>query len=89
MVRSFLLTRLVNELGYMPSRIEIEHEYTAGRPHTKTTRIDVVVRDEHGNAFLFMELKSPSDYASEDKDLLIEEQLFKVAGMERTDSERA
>jgi len=86
MVRSFLLMRLVNELGYLPSRIEIEHEYTAGRPHTKTTRIDVVVRDEHGNAFLFMELKSPSDYASEDKDLLIEEQLFKVAGMERADS---
>jgi len=86
MVRAFILTRLVNELGYDPSRIEIEREYTAGRPHTKTTRIDVIVRDEHGNAFLFMELKPPKDYNSEDKDLVIEEQLFKVSGMERTDS---
>ena len=45
MSRSFILTRLVNELGYAPDRIEIEHEYTAGRPHTNTSRIDIVVRD--------------------------------------------
>ena len=32
MSRSFILTRLVNELGYAPDRIEIEQEYTAGRP---------------------------------------------------------
>ena len=52
MSRSFILTRLVNELGYSPDRIEIEHEYTAGRPHTNTSRIDIVVRDAEGNAFL-------------------------------------
>ena len=53
MFRSFILTRLVNELGYSPDRIEIEHEYTAGRPHTNTSRIDIVVRDAEGNAFLW------------------------------------
>ena len=85
MSRSFILTRLVNELGYAPDRIEIEHEYTAGRPHTNTSRIDIVVRDAEGNAFLFIECKSPDAYASDDRDQIIEEQLYKVAGMERTD----
>lgn len=41
--RAFLLTKLVNELAYPPERIEIEHVYTAGRPHTITSRIDVIV----------------------------------------------
>lgn len=85
MSRAFLLTRLVNELGYLPERIEIEHEYTAGRPHTNTSRIDVIVRDASGNAFLFIECKSPDSYSSDDKDQIIEEQLYKVAGMERTE----
>lgn len=85
MSRSFILTRLVNELGYAPDRIEIEHEYTTGRPHTNTSRIDIVVRDAKGNAFLFIECKSPDAYASDDRDQIIEEQLYKVAGMERTE----
>lgn len=85
MSRSFILTRLVNELGYSPDRIEIEHEYTAGRPHTNTSRIDIIVRDADGNAFLFIECKSPDAYASDDRDQIIEEQLYKVAGMERTE----
>ncbi|WP_409969195.1 N-6 DNA methylase [Bengtsoniella intestinalis] len=85
MVRAFILTRLVNELGYSPDRIEIECEYTAGRPHTITSRIDVIVRDTSGNAFLFIELKSPTDYDKADKDQIIEQQLFKLAGMERTE----
>ena len=54
----FLLTKLVNELGYAPEKIEIEHEYTAGRPHTITSRIDVIVRDANGDAFLFIEVKT-------------------------------
>lgn len=45
LVRAYLLTKLANDLGYSPDRIEIEHEYTAGRPHTITSRIDVIVRD--------------------------------------------
>ena len=85
MSRSFILTRLVNELGYLPNRIEIEHEYTAGRPHTNTSRIDIIVRDAIGDAFLFIECKSPEAYVSDDKDQIIEEQLYKVAGMERTE----
>ena len=63
MSRSFILTRLVNELGYAPDRIEIEHEYTAGRPHTNTIRIDIVVRDVKGNAFILIECKTPDAYA--------------------------
>ena len=83
--RAFLLTKLVNELGYAPERIEIEHEYTAGRPHTITSRIDVIVRDANNDAFLFIEVKSQEDYATIDKDAVIKEQLFKLAGMERTE----
>lgn len=83
--RAFLLTKLVNELGYAPERIEIERVYTAGRPHTNTSRIDVIVRDASGNAFLFIEVKNQDEYATIDKDSVIEEQLFKVAGMERTE----
>lgn len=85
MSRAFLLTRLVNELGYPVNRIEIEHEYTAGRPHTNTSRIDIIVRDFNGDAFLFIEVKSPDEYATIDKDETIKEQLYKVAGMERTE----
>ena len=88
MSRAFLLTRLVNELGYPADRIEIETEYTAGRPHTITSRIDVVVRDSNGDAFLFIECKSPDAYSSEDKDLLIKEQLYKVAGMEKNEGHK-
>lgn len=83
--RAYLLTKLVNELGYEPDRIEIEHEYTAGRPHTITSRIDIIVRDANGDAFLFIEVKNQEEYATIDKDSVIEEQLFKLAGMERTE----
>ncbi len=83
--RAFLLTKLVNELAYPPERIEIEHVYTAGRPHTITSRIDVIVRDAKGDAFLFIEVKNHDEYATIDKDSVIEEQLFKLAGMERTE----
>lgn len=85
MSRAFLLTRLVNELGYPADRIEIEHHYTAGRPHTNNSFIDMIVRDSNGDAFLFIECKSPEAYATDDKDQIIEEQLYKVAGMERTE----
>ena len=83
--RAYLLTKLANELGYAPERIEIERQYTAGRPHTNTSRIDVIVRDSNGDAFLFIEVKNQDEYATIDKDNVIEEQLFKVAGMERTE----
>ncbi len=85
LVRACLITKLVNECGYLPERIEIEHEYTAGRPHTITSRIDIIVRDSKGDAFLFIEAKNPEEYATIDKDRTIEEQLFKLSGMERVE----
>lgn len=85
LVRAYLLTKLSNEIGYPIEKIELEHTYTAGRPHTNTSRIDVVVRDKDGNAFLFIEVKKPDEYASIDKDETIREQLFKVAGMEKSE----
>lgn len=87
-VRAYILTKLVNELGYLPKNIQIEYEYTAGRPHTNTSRIDVIVRDDEGDAFLFIELKSPTDYAKIDKDETIKEQLYKVAGMEEKEGHK-
>ena len=84
-VRAYLLTKLVNELGYDINKIEIEKEYTAGRPHTNTSRIDIIVKDNDENAFLFIEVKNPTEYAITDTNRTVEEQLFKVAGMERTE----
>ena len=46
LTRAYILTHLVNDLGYPANRIEIEHEYTAGRPHTNTSYCDIIVRDE-------------------------------------------
>jgi len=85
MSRAFLLTRLVNALGYPKERIEIEHEYKAGRPRTITSRADVIVRDAKGDAFLFIEVKSPSEYSSIDKDETIKEQLYKLSAMENAE----
>ena len=70
-VRAFLLTRLVNELGYKPENIEIEKEYDVGRPKVNKPRIDIIVRDKNGNVFLYIELKSPEDF-ERDKDEIIE-----------------
>lgn len=86
--RACLLAKLGNEYGYKLDKIEIEHEYTAGRPHTNTSIIDLVVRDDNGDAFLFIELKSPNAYANEDREKIIEEQLFKVAAMEMAEGRK-
>ena len=80
-VRAFLITRLVNELGYKMDKLELEREYTAGRPHTNTSYCDLIVHDFTNNDFLFFELKSPHDYHCLSIDQHIEEQLFKVSGM--------
>ncbi|AEI15422.1 type II restriction-modification enzyme [Flexistipes sinusarabici DSM 4947] len=81
-VRAFVLAKLVNELGYKPENIEIEKEYDIGRPKVNKPRIDVIVRDNEGNAFLYIELKSPQDY-EKDKDEVIEKQLFNLASQEK------
>lgn len=83
LARAFLLTKLVNELGYSKDKIEIEHKYTAGRAPKLNPRIDIIVRDKAGNAFMFIEVKSPSEYATIDKDKTIDGQLYKVAALEK------
>ena len=70
LVRAYLLTKLVNEQGYKPDKIEIEKEYTSGRPKTITSRIDIVLRDNVGNAFLLIETKTPQYYIK-DQDQII------------------
>ncbi|MBU1499279.1 type I restriction enzyme HsdR N-terminal domain-containing protein, partial [Patescibacteria group bacterium] len=62
LVRGYLITKLVNELGYTEENIELEKEYDIGRPKVNKPRIDVIVRDDNGDAFLYIELKSPQDY---------------------------
>lgn len=86
-VRAYLLARLVNELGYKQEDIEIEKEYDIGRPKTNKPRIDVIVRDNKDDAFLFMELKSPEDY-EKNKDEVIEKQIFNLASQEKGQGKR-
>lgn len=81
-VRAFVLAKLVNELGYKPENIELEKQYDIGRPKVNKPRIDIIVRDENGDAFLYIELKSPQDY-EKDKDEVIEKQLFNLASQEK------
>lgn len=81
-VRSYILARLVNELGYLLENIELEKEYDIGRPKVNKPRIDIIVRDDKKNAFLYIELKSPQDY-EKNKDEIIEKQLFNLASQEQ------
>ena len=81
-VRAFIVAKLVNELGYKPENIEFEKQYDIGRPKINKPRIDIIVRDDDGNAFLYIELKSPQDY-EKDKDKVIENQLFNLASQEK------
>ena len=81
-VRSYLVTKLINELGYKKENIELEKQYDIGRPKVNKPRIDIIVRDNKDNAFLYIELKSPQDY-EKDKDEVIEKQLFNLASQEK------
>ncbi len=81
-VRAYLLTKLVNELGYNPENIELEKEYDIGRPKVNKPRIDVIVKDKEGNAFLYIELKSSEEF-DKNQDETIEKQLFNLASQEK------
>lgn len=81
-VRAYILSKLVNELGYKLDNIEIEKQYDIGRPKVNKPRIDIIVRDDEKNAFLYIELKSPEEY-EKDKDEIIEKQLFNLASQEK------
>lgn len=80
-VRSIILTKLVNEYGYPLERIELEKTYKIGRPKVINPRIDVIVKDDKDNAYLYIELKSPEEFENE-QDETIEKQLFNLAGSE-------
>jgi len=85
--RAYLVVKLVKELKYLPSCIELEKEYQAGRPKTIKPRIDILVKDKRTKkerTFLFIEVKAPEKYES-DKDY-IEGQLFKLASIEDKDA---
>lgn len=88
LVRAFLLTRLVNELGYKLEDIEIEREYNVGRPKTNKPRIDIIVKQKgEENIFLYIEVKSPTEF-EKNQDKVIEEQLFNLASQEKGKNRR-
>lgn len=80
-VRAIVLTKLVNQYGYPIERIQLECRYDMGRPKVTNPRADIIVRDEKGDAFMFIELKAPNKF-EEDQDAVIEQQLFNLAGAE-------
>ena len=83
-VRAFLIDRLVNELDYKPENIEIEKEYSIKAGHGKLMpRIDILVKDENGNPFFFIEAKAPDKFEKDKSE--IEGQLFSLAQAEEKD----
>jgi type I restriction enzyme M protein len=83
-VRAFLIDRLVNELDYKPQNIEIEKEYSVKAGHGKLSpRIDILVKDEKGNPFFFIEAKAPDKFEKDKSE--IEGQLFSLAQAEEKD----
>lgn len=83
-VRAFLIDRLVNELDYKPENIEIEKEYSVKAGHGKLTpRIDIIVKDDKGNPFFFIETKAPDKFEKDKEE--IEGQLFSLAQAEEKD----
>ena len=80
-VRAIVLTKLVNTFGYPIDKIEIETTYDMGRPKVTNPQADIIVRDDKGNAFMFIELKAPDKF-EKDQDAVIEQQLFNLAGAE-------
>lgn len=81
-VRAYILAKLVNELGYKPENIELEKEYHVGTPKTAKPRIDIIVRHDNGDVFLYIELKSPKEY-EKNKEETIKNQLFSPASLEK------
>lgn len=83
-VRAFLIDRLVNELDYKPENIEVEKEYSVKAGHGKLSpRIDILVKDDNGNPFFFIEAKAPDKFEKDKSE--IEGQLFSLAHAEEKD----
>ena len=83
-VRAFIIDRLVNELDYKPENIEIEKEYSIKGGHSKLLpRIDLIVKDNNGNPFFFIEVKAPNKFEQDKSE--IEGQLFALANAEESE----
>lgn len=83
-VRAFVINHLVNKLDYKADNIEIEKEYSVKAGHSKLTpRIDILVKDDKGNPFFFIEAKAPDKYEKDKSE--IEGQLFSLAQTEEKD----
>jgi len=86
-VRASLIHKLVNKLDYESKYIELEKQYTykvMGRNNKSknaTGFIDLILKDEKRNPYLFIEIKEPSEYENGQKD--IEGQLFNLAEEEQ------
>lgn len=86
-VRANLIHKLTNELNYESKFIELEKEYTykvMGRNNKSknaTGYIDLILKDEKGDPYIFVEIKEPAEYENGQKD--IEGQLFNLAEEEQ------
>jgi type I restriction enzyme M protein len=82
-VRAYLVVRLVRELGYPASSLELEKTYTIGRPSPTRAQIDIKIWDRRGTTpttFAIIEAKRPDTFDS--YATLIEDQLFSPANQE-------
>ena len=85
-VRAIIMTKLVNEYGYKLEKLEIEEKTKAGTPHTVKPRADLLVKDNNGDVFMFIELKAPDKYEP-NQDQIIEDQLFNLAALASADKD--
>ncbi|MGC8870631.1 MAG: HsdM family class I SAM-dependent methyltransferase, partial [Brevinematia bacterium] len=61
--------------------IELEKEYSIGRPSTKKARLDILVKGKEGDPFMLVECKTPDKFDEEKKEA-IQHQLFAIAKQE-------
>ena len=86
-VRANLVHKLTNKLNYESKFIELEKEYTykiMGRKNKSKNAvgyIDLILKDEKGDPYIFAEIKEPAEYENGQKD--IEGQLFNLAEEEQ------
>lgn len=86
-VRANLIHKLTSELNYDSKYIELEKEYTykvMGRNNKSKNAvgfIDLILKDEKGNPYIFVEIKEPTEFENGQKD--IEGQLFNLAEEEQ------
>lgn len=85
-VRAWLVVRLVRSFKYPAKCIELEHEYTIGRPSPTRAQVDVRIHTPESviggkeKVFMLIEAKRPDDFDSYEKN--IEGQLFETGQTE-------